>query len=140
MPTSSNLKTRIIKEAIKVASSSPSQKRVGAILLLKKKIISYSCNFDQRTHPIQYRLANETARVHGNDYSKKLYLHAEIGALIKAKTKADTIVICRIGGHSGTELRNARPCKICSGFILNSGIKHIHYSTNDNGFQYEYWG
>lgn len=139
MPTSSFLKNSILNQAIKVASSSPSQKRVGAILLSKKKIISHSCNFDQRTHPIQYRLANETARVHGNDFSKKLFLHAEIGALIKAKRKADTIVICRVGGHSGVELRNARPCKICSGFILNSGIKHVHYSTDD-GFQYEYWG
>lgn len=135
----SNLKKRYLKQVFDVAYSSPSEFKVGAVLLSKKKVISFSCNYDRRTHPVQSKWATRAEMRYGEDYSKKTYLHAEIGALIKAKKDADTVVICRVGGLSGLELLNARPCKVCSGFLIESGIKHVHYSTNQ-GFRYEYWG
>jgi hypothetical protein len=107
--------------------------------MCKKKVISFSCNYDRRTHPVQSKWATRAEMRYGEDFSKKTYLHAEIGAMIKAKKDADTIVICRVGGVSGLELLNARPCKVCSGFLIESGIKNIHYSTK-GGFRYEYWG
>ena len=137
--THSPLKKGIINQAVAVAMSSPSKKRMGAILLKKNKVIAASCNYDRKSHPVQQFWAKRTAEVYGPDFMHKMFVHAEIGALIKSKDDADTIVVCRVGGHSGKELRNARPCKICSSYILHSQIKHIHYST-DVGFVYEYWG
>lgn len=137
-PTKSHLKREFLRQAFAVALSSNSQIKMGSIIIKKKKVISASSNYDYKTHPIQSWWAHKTAEVHGEVFSKRIYLHAEIGALIKTKEDADTIVICRVGGHSGRELRNARPCVICEGFIRHSGIKHIHYSTNQ-GFLYENW-
>lgn len=138
MPTSSPLKQEFLKQAFAVALSSPSKKRMGAILLRKKKVIAASCNYDRKSHPVQSWWANKTAELYGESFSTKVFIHAEIGALIKAKENADTIVICRVGGHSGRELRNSRPCVICESYIRHSNIQHIHYSTNQ-GFMYEYW-
>lgn len=137
--TASPLKQRFLQKVFNVALGSPSDFKVGAILICKKHVIAESCNFDRRTHPVQSKWALRAERNYGEDLSKKTYLHAEIGALIKARKKADTIVICRVGGLSGKDLLNARPCRICEGFIVSSGVKHVHYSTAD-GFKYEYWG
>jgi deoxycytidylate deaminase len=137
--TKSNLKREFLRQAFAVALSSNSRRKVGAILIRKKRVIAASCNYDKKSHPIQSWWANKTAEIYGKHLSEKVYLHSEISALIRAREDADSIVICRVGGHSGRELRNARPCVICEGYIRYSGIDHIHYSTN-NGFLYEYWG
>ena len=67
----------------------------------------------------------------------EIYLHAEISALVKCKSESDTIVVVRLGGHSGEELRNAKPCPICSLALKDAGIEHIYNSTDD-GFVYQY--
>jgi deoxycytidylate deaminase len=113
----------IMDLAIKVAESSKSRKRVGALLLNKNKVISQGVNQDTKSHPFQA--------------SEKIYLHAEISALVKCKSEVDTIVVARLGGHEGNELRNAKPCPICSLAIEQAGIEHIYYTT-DEGFLYEY--
>jgi deoxycytidylate deaminase len=136
--TKSRLKQEFLRQAFAVALSSNSQIKMGAIIIKRRRVIAASSNYDYKTHPIQSWWAHKTAEIYGEPFSQRIYLHAEIGALIKAKENADTIVICRVGGHSGRELRNARPCVICEGFIRHSGIGHIHYSTNQ-GFLYENW-
>ena len=117
--------------AIKVAESSKSKKRVGAVLLNKNKPITQGVNQDTKSHPLQARLAEMVG------LREKIYLHAEISALIKCKSDVDTIVVARLGGHSGNELRNARPCPICSLALKEAGIQHIYYTT-DEGFLYQY--
>jgi len=117
--------------AIKVAESSKSRKRVGALLLNKNKVISQGVNQDTKSHPFQAKLADMVG------LSEKIYLHAEISALVKCKSEVDTIVVARLGGHEGNELRNAKPCPICSLAIEQAGIEHIYYTT-DEGFLYEY--
>jgi len=139
MVTKSPMKSEILNHAVTVAMSSPSKKQMGAILLKKKKIVAASCNYDKKSHPVQHWWAQKTAELYGKDFSEKVFIHAEIGAMVKCKTDADTIIVCRVGGHGRDELRNARPCKICSAYLMYSNIKHVHYST-DNGFVYEYWG
>jgi deoxycytidylate deaminase len=139
MATKSPMKREILNQSMVVAMSSPSKKKMGAILLKKKKVVAASCNYDKKSHPVQYWWAQKTAELYGKDFSEKVFIHAEIGAMVKSKSDADTIVVCRVGGHSGDELRNARPCKICASYLMYSNIKHVHYST-DNGFVYEYWG
>ena len=139
-PEKSYLKPAILKQAIAVAMASDAPKKMGAILLRKNKIIAAATNNHIKTHPIQFWAAQNAARVWGDpNLAKKHYQHCEISALIKAREDVDTIVVCRVGGHGGKELRYSRPCRICSGYILNcSQIVHVHYSTSE-GFLYEHW-
>lgn len=135
----SQMKPEILKSAVAVAMASPSKKRVGSILLRKRKIISAACNYDKKTHPIQEKYAILASRIHDNDdYSLKRFLHSETLCIIRAREKGDTIVIARVGGHGGNKLRNSRPCPLCTLFLKHHGIKKIHYST-PNGFMFEHW-
>ena len=117
--------------AIKVAESSKSRKKVGAVLLNKNKPVSQGVNQDTKSHPLQAKLADMVG------LSEKIYLHAEISALVRCRSDVDTIVVVRLGGHGGDQLRNAKPCPICSLALKEAGIEHI-YHTTDEGFLYQY--
>jgi deoxycytidylate deaminase len=121
--------------------SSDAPKKIGAILLKKNRIVASAVNDYTRTHPVQYWAAQNAAKIFNEpQLEKKVYLHAEIRTLIKAKEDADTLIVCRVGGHGGEDLRNARPCPICSEYVRScSNVVHVHYSTS-YGFMYEYWG
>lgn len=123
-----------LRRAVEVAATSPSRKRVGAVLYSKRREIASAVNNDDKSHPIQARWAERVG------LCEKIYLHAEMAALIKAREDADTIVVVRLGGHDGKSLRNAKPCPICEPALKYAGIKHVYYSVTDNTFQYEYWG
>lgn len=142
MPTKSALNPEVLNQAISVAMASDAPKKMGAILLDKRnRIIASAVNNYTRTHPVQYFAAQNAAKIFNEpQLEKKIFGHAEIFCLIKARKDADTIVVCRVGGHGGKDLRNSRPCRICSNFIINSSkVIHVHYST-PQGFMYEYWG
>ena len=117
--------------AINVARSSLSKKKVGAILLHKNRVVAKGVNKETKTHPLQAKFA-EMVGLH-----EKIYLHAEIDALVSNRSNCDTIVVARLGGHSGEEIRNAKPCPVCSLALKQQGIKHIYYTT-DEGFLYQY--
>lgn len=125
------LSDNIYDFVIETARSSPSKKKVGAVLLNKNKVVTSATNLETKSHPLQARFA-ERVGLH-----EKIYLHAEIAALVKCKSDADTIVVARLGGHHGNEIRNAKPCKICRLALQHAGIKDVYYTTND-GFLYEY--
>jgi deoxycytidylate deaminase len=141
LATKSPLKKCILKQSYAVAMSSDAPKKIGAILLKKNRIIASAVNSYETTHPVQAWAAQNAARIFNEpNLSKKTFLHSEIRALIKARDDADTIVVCRVGGHGGQELRLSRPCVVCSEYIRScSSVVHIHYST-PQGFLYEYWG
>ncbi len=115
--------------AIETAKSAPSRRKVGAVLLKKSKVVATAVNLEQKSHPLQARLAKKVG------LCEKIYLHAEIAALIKAKEDADTIVVARV--NSQNKLRNSCPCKICNLALEEAGIQNVYYST-DNGFMYRY--
>jgi len=115
--------------AIEVAKSSPSKKKVGAVLLNKNKVVVSATNLETKSHPIQARFA-ERVGLH-----QKIYLHAEISALVKCREECDTIIVARVNPQE--KLRNSRPCPICELALKEAGITKIHYST-DEGFLYEY--
>tara|TARA_R100000005_G_scaffold92238_1_gene65511 strand:- start:1281 stop:1673 length:393 start_codon:yes stop_codon:yes gene_type:complete len=117
--------------AIETARSSPSKKQVGAVLLNKNKVVMTATNLETKTHPLQASFAIRVGR------PEKIYLHAEISALIKCRDECDTIVVARLGGHNHDELRMAKPCPVCALALKEAGITNIHYTT-DNGFLYEY--
>ena len=140
MATKSPLKSEVLSQAIAVALSSQSKKKVGAIILKKGKIVASAVNLEKKSHPIQAFYGEKASCIHNNNgLSQKIYLHSEVNCLIRSKGRGDTIIVARVGGRGGKELRMAKPCKICSLALEEYGIKHIHYST-DNGFLYEYRG
>ena len=121
----------IMDLAIKVAESSKSRKKVGALLIHKNKVITQAVNQDTKSHPLQAKFAQMVG------LDEKIYLHAEMSALVKCKSDVDTIVVARLGGHNHDEIRNAKPCPICQLAIKQAGIEHIYYTTDD-GFLYQY--
>ena len=121
----------ILDLVIDVARSSPSKKQVGAILLNKSKIVEQAVNLDTKSHPKQAKYAKRVGR------KEKIYLHAEIAALVKCRVECDTIVVARLGGHDHNQLRNAKPCPICQLALEEAGIKNVIYSTDD-GFLFRY--
>ena len=140
MATRSPLKPEILNQAIAVAMSSQSKKKVGSIIIKKNKLIASAVNLEDKTHPIQASYSKRASFIHNNrGLREKRYLHSEVNCLIRSKGKGDTIVVARVGGRGGKELRCARPCPVCSLALKEYGFKHIHYST-DHGFFYEYWG
>jgi tRNA(Arg) A34 adenosine deaminase TadA len=117
--------------AIDVARSSPSKKKVGAILLNKGKVVSKGVNKETKSHPLQAKFAEMVG------LGDKIYLHAEISALVNNRSDCDTIVVARLGGYTKEELRNSKPCPICSLALQSQGIEHIYYTT-DKGFHYHH--
>ena len=117
--------------SIQTAQSSPSKKKVGAVLLNKNRVLATATNLETKTHPLQAKFA-ERVGLH-----QKIYLHAEIAALVKCREECDTIVVARLGGHSGKELRNSKPCPVCELDLKEAGVEKVYYSTDD-GFLYQY--
>lgn len=99
---------------------------VGAFALDDKGvIISKGCNSFVKTHPMQKKYADDV----GLHY--KIYLHAEVAALVKAHKKVDTLVIARIR-QSDNKLAIARPCPVCSEAIRKAGVRKVYF-TDDHG-------
>lgn len=133
MPASSTslkmVSDSIFDLAIETATSSPSKKKVGAILLNKNKVVVTATNLENKTHPIQARLAERVG------LKEKIYLHAEVAALIKCREECDTIVVARVNNQN--KLRMAKPCPICQLALKEAGISKMYYTTNE-GFLFEY--
>ena len=123
------LSSSIYDLAVETARSSPSKKKVGALLLNKNKVVTTATNLETKSHPLQAFFANRVG------LPEKIYLHAEISALVRCKEECDTIVVARVNNQDN--LRSSRPCPICQLAIKEAGIVNIHYTTDD-GFLYEY--
>lgn len=88
----------------------------------KGKVIAIGKNSYIKTHPFQAK----HAKLVGEDY--KIYLHAEIDAIIKCKdiNKAHKISIFR-HNPEGFPM-NAAPCQICLSAIKQTNIKIIEHT------------
>ena len=87
----------------------------------KGKIISEAYNSYTKTHPVQYNYAKQC----GEPY--KIYLHAEIAAIIKAKGKGYRILVERYNAQGIPLL--ASPCPICMHAISLTSIKRVEYTV-----------
>lgn len=134
----SPLKKRVLDQAVAVAMASDAPKKMGAILLDRRnRVISTGVNSYVMTHTQQFYAAVTASKKFKNpSLALKSYLHAEIGCILKARKPGHKLVVCRVGGHGGQELRNSRPCPICLNYIQTycHEIKEIHWSTNDQKF------
>ena len=82
------------------------------------RIISIGHNSYIKTHPLQASIASSVS------LDKKIYLHAEIDAIIRAKgTRIHKLFIFRLG--KSNQFLNAAPCPICTKAIALYGIKKV---------------
>ncbi len=96
----------------------------AAIADKKGQIVSIGKNSFIKTHPKQYSY-NQYRNPH------KIFLHAEIDALLKYKSDNGYVMIIARMTKTGL-IRNAKPCIGCFGALQESNIKKIFY-TNDDG-------
>lgn len=125
-----SLKSSIIKKCIYLAESSSfinqNNKRqpfkIGAIIFKGSSVLGYGTNSIRSCKRIK------------NKYKKFIEsLHAEQHAIISVKNrktlKGASILVIRL--NKNNELRLAKPCEMCMGFIKHVGISKIYYSTNN---------
>lgn len=111
-----------IKLALEESEKSIGQQKIGCVIVNKKgMIISKGYNKPTKSHPEQHKYASKVGK------HKKIYLHAEIDALIKCNEPPHTIYIMRKlkDGSYGM----AKPCEICEAAIYETTIQKIVYST-----------
>jgi len=112
----------MIKISIEEAKKSIHKYRIGAVIWKGKHIISTGHNY-----------SNKSVRSINTEFTKRRYaIHAEVDAIINAKTdlKRANILVIRI--NKNEKLVNAKPCKHCLGYIEHVGIKNIYYSNKDS--------
>lgn len=119
--------------AVSKLSNHPNYK-IGAIVVLKHRIISSGYNSDTKTHPLQKRY--NQYRFTEDSHHK---CHAELSALlplIKSRMDLSSANIYVYREDKSHCLACARPCPSCMKLIRDCGIKKIFYST-ENGYARE---
>lgn len=111
-----------------IAFNSPSDKHKVACACYDKRgrLLSTAWNMPQKSHPIQARYAQLAGM------EKRINLHAEILALIRARDDVHTIQVIRTS-RAGMP-KASFPCKICMGYILDTNVKEIIFH-NQSGNQ-----
>ena len=110
--------------------SKPKKQRqnITAIIYDKRgRVLSIGKNNYNKTHPRMYQLSRS---VKGYDEYCKIYLHAEMDAIVKCSQldKAHLIEVYRISPDGNYRL--AKPCPICRSAIIQTPIKYVKYSGN----------
>mgnify|MGYP006385453123 CR=1 FL=1 len=88
----------------------------------KGNLLSVGRNSYVKTHPVQAKAAKAVGQ------EQRIYLHAEIHALVQIKDWQDAyrIQVVRFGAKG--EPLNANPCEICRHVINQTGIKRIEHT------------
>lgn len=91
----------------------------------KGNLLSKATNNYNKTHPLQAYFASKVG------HPARIYLHAEIAAIIKAgDKKIHKLTITRFNPRTHTAL-NAKPCPICQEAIKAFGIPFVSYTTGE---------
>ena len=95
---------------------------VSATIYNKKgKVIAVGHNSYIKTHPMQARIAKHVG------LKEKIFLHAEIDALVRCKEPPYKIKIERYTKNGDAAL--AKPCPICELAIKRAGISVVEYTV-----------
>lgn len=98
--------------------------KIGCALTDKKdNLISFGFN-KMKTHPKQAEFALRIG------LPNKIFLHAEISALIRCGDKIPYRAYVARVRKSGT-LGLAKPCSICTAALYEAGVKEIFYTENE---------
>lgn len=85
------------------------------------RLLATGQNSYVKTHPLMAKTAISMGEPH------KIYLHAEVAALVKCDwSKAYRILVTRYGKDGRPLL--AKPCKVCHQVIAMTSIKVIEYT------------
>lgn len=90
----------------------------------KGALISIGTNSYEKTHPLQAYFACKS----GNP--DKVFLHAEIAALVKCRAKPYKIYVERLNKNG--EPRLAKPCEVCKLAIDVAGIEVVEYTLSND--------
>jgi tRNA(Arg) A34 adenosine deaminase TadA len=96
------------------------RQNLTAIIYDKKgRVLSIGKNSYVKTHPLMAKYGEKVGE------PNKLYLHAEIQAILKCKdlSKAHSIFVSRYNKHGHPAL--AAPCRLCQEAIKQSGIRKV---------------
>ena len=94
----------------------------------KGNLLSQATNSYVKTHPLQAYFASKVGHKENDaSFKEKIYLHAEIWAIIKAGDKPIHRIEVERKGKSGQNL-NAKPCPICMEAIKAFGIKQLAFT------------
>ena len=86
------------------------------------RLISVGTNSYRKTHPVQQHFASQVG------LPEKIYMHAEIAALLKAgQKKVHKIVVERFDVNGNPAL--AEPCPICKAAIKAWGVAYVEHTT-----------
>lgn len=97
---------------------------VAAASLDKRgRIIAIGFNSPEKTHPLMKWYCQ-------NLNNHKIYLHAEISALVKSQRRIDTLVVVRVNKHRQMAL--AKPCPVCQLAIQDAQIRTVFYTRNES--------
>lgn len=120
----------LISLAIEIATRLQHKKyRIACIITDKHdRILSIGVNSYTKTHPKQAYYASK----HGGRINR-IFLHAEMDAIIRCRSKPASIYIARVGRNK--EPRLAKPCPICMAAIKDAGIKRIIYTNSVDNIQ-----
>jgi tRNA(Arg) A34 adenosine deaminase TadA len=95
----------------------------------RNRQISQSYNLYTKSHPLQAHYASKPG------LPEKVYLHAELSCIIKARQPIDHLTVERYGNKGNILL--ARPCPVCMLAIKEAGIIFVEYTT-PGGWTLEY--
>ncbi len=103
------------------------QQEITAIIYDKRgRVISMGHNSYIKTHTVQAHYANKAGQ------PDRIFLHAEMDAIIRAGSRikyAHQISVYRFNKQG--EPRLAKPCPVCMSAILETPIKKIVYTSDD---------
>lgn len=115
----------MIDRAIDLAKTSDyPQHKLGAIVTKKNgRIIAKGVN-QAKTHPMQAKYAKRSG-------GHRMYLHAEIAALVKCREQPHTLYVARHRRDGNVGI--AKPCEVCMEAIREAGVKRIVYTKSIGG-------
>ena len=112
----------VLKRAVIICTLSkhPNHK-IGAVIFHRKGIISTGFNYPERS----LKRFTRFFMVHPTS------VHAEVAAIINSRQniKGRSIFVLRLNKKG--EMRLAKPCNYCMGYINFVGLKSIYFSTNN---------
>lgn len=97
---------------------------ITAIIYDKKgNVISIGYNNYTKTHPLQAKFAKKVGM------EKKIFLHAEVDAVIKAGSRIKNAYMIRVFRYNiSGEPCCAKPCPICQEMLKHTPIKKIEHT------------
>jgi len=108
-------------KSTEIKSTKTRYKVIAKIYDKSGNLLSYGVNSYVKTHPLQAHYAG----IVGQPY--RVYLHAEIQAIIRARGKAMHKIRIERYDAKGDEA-NACPCPVCQLAIKEAGIKIVEYT------------